>query len=696
VIIPLEISKIVHGYIMLGLNSRRAFDADHEQAITELARQLRALMAKITLEKNSQRRELDLKEELSATERRISQLAEVVPVGIYELNADGTLLWANTQFWELFELSHGQRDPKAFDWRDHIHPDDHARALGEMQNCLVQAEDISDTLRLKRRYQPPRLGHELSSSDEPFWLMYAASPHIKPDGTVHSLMGSLTDISHVKWSEQLQIRNAEAARKERKRQEEFIDITSHEMRNPLSAITQCADSVYMSLQDAQSQNDAQSLLEIVKLNAEAAESILFCAAHQRRIINDILLLGKLDSKLLTISPKAFNPQDLVNQILQMFGAECDANDIGIRTTVDTLSAATKPPTICADPSRLMQILVNLLSNAVKFVRSRPTREITIRYGCHASPPPEDRFGPNFKWYSTGTVRPDLTQEPEYGQADVHYLYYAVIDSGKGIKPEYVSNIFTKFDQAERRTHTEYGGSGLGLYISQELTELQGGRIGIDSEDGVGSTFAFYTKVRLSSSESATPIALMDHVYSVAKTKHVLTSVGSSGLSNGLAPPSQSLSANYSILLVEDNLLNQKVLTKQLRKAGCAVRICNHGGEAVDSILRLHNRPLEFNTPIPDDNMTHFDCILMDWEMPVCDGIKASRKIRAIEAEGDKQRNVIIGVTANARAEQIAMAERAGMNSVIPKPFRVAELLAKIRTCVAPPGSADDAGNPGRG
>ncbi|OAG05781.1 uncharacterized protein CC84DRAFT_1186923 [Paraphaeosphaeria sporulosa] len=689
VIIPLEISKIVRGYIMLGLNPRQPFDLDYEQSMTELTRQLRELMARITIQKDTQKRELDLKEELSHTERRISRLAEVVPVGIYELAADGTLLWANTQFWEIFELPYDQRDPEKFDWKEYIHPDDHPRALGEMGKCLVQAVEISDTLRLKKYYQPPQLGHDLPSSDEPFWLMYAASPNLNRDGTVHSLMGSLTDISHLKWSEQLHLRNAEAARKERQRQEEFIDITSHEMRNPLSAITQCADSVIMSLQDAQSKSDVDSLFEIIKLNAEAAESILFCAAHQRRIINDILLLGKLDSKLLTISPKAFHPQDLVNQALQMFSAECDANDIDIRTDTDSSPAMDRSSTVCADPSRLMQIMVNLLSNAIKFSRSRPIRQITIRCGSSASPPPEHTFGPNFKWYSTGTRRPDLTRESDYGEGDILYLHYAIIDSGKGIKPEFVSNVFTKFNQAERRTHTEYGGSGLGLYISQELTEMQGGRIGIESEFEVGSTFAFYTKVRLSLSESATPIDSTGHMYSVAKTNHALKSLGSTGMGNGLQAPPHSPSVTYKILLVEDNLLNQKVLAKQLRKVGCVVRTCNHGGEAVDSILRLYNRPPEFGTPAPDDNITRFDCILMDWEMPVCDGIRASKKIRAIEAEGEKKRNVIIGVTANARTEQIAMAEKAGMDSVITKPFRVAELLAKLGKYVAVPGGTND-------
>lgn len=294
VIIPLEICKILCGYIMLGLNPRQPFDLDYEQSIIELTRQLRQLLARITNQKNVQKRELDLKEELSHTESRISRLAEVVPVGIYELAPDGALIWANTQFWEIFELSHDQRDPKTFDWKDYIHPEDHSRALGEMGRCLSQAVEISDALRLKRNFQPPKLDDDLPTRHEPFWLMYAATPNVKSDGTVRSLMGSLTDISHLKWSEQLHLRNAEAARRERQRQEEFIDITSHEMRNPLSAITQCADSVIMSMQDAQDNNDVNALFEIIRLNAESAESILFCAAHQRRIINDILLLGKLE------------------------------------------------------------------------------------------------------------------------------------------------------------------------------------------------------------------------------------------------------------------------------------------------------------------------------------------------------------------------------------------------------------------
>lgn len=673
-IIPLRAKMVTRGYIVVGLNPRRDFDTDHEQFVKAVSRQLQELINRVTTEEETQKREEHLKKELSETERRVNRLAEVVPVGIYELAADGALIWANSQFWDIFEVPSHQRDPSAFDWQDYIHPEDIARAGTEMGKSLVQAVAISDSLRLKRFFKPPQIGLDPPAEDEPFWIMYAASPNLRPDGTVHSLMGSLTNISHLKWTQQLHIRNAEVARRERQRQEEFIDITSHEMRNPLSAITQCADSVILSLHDAKNSTDTQSLFDIIKLNAEAAESILFCAAHQRRIIDDVLTLGKLDSKLLTVSPKAFHPRDLVIQAVQMFGTECEVNSIDLRTSLDACSALGPSSTVYGDPSRLMQIMVNLLSNAIKFTRSRPTREVTIRLGCTENPPSSEDFGPDFKWYTTGTSRPDLTLESEYGHGRVVYLYYAVIDSGKGIPPEFVDSVFTKFNQAERRTHTEYGGSGLGLYISQELTEMQGGRIGIESQAGVGSTFAFYTKARLCPTGPTNSLDSTGHVYSASISNHRL---GSMDLERGLVSHQVLSPVDYNVLLVEDNILNQKILTKQLRKLGCTVRVCNNGGEAIDSILYLYGLPNEYATPPPDDNITRFDCILMDWEMPVCDGIKASKRIRAIENSQGKKGHMIIGVTANARVEQITKAKDAGMDAVLPKPFRVSELLAKI-------------------
>lgn len=124
-------------------------------------------------------------------------------------------------------------------------------------------------------------------------------------------------------------------------------------------------------------------------------------------------------------------------------------------------------------------------------------------------------------------------------------------------------------------------------------------------------------------------------------------------------------------------MNQRILAKQLGKLGCNIQISNHGGEAIDALLRMYNLPVEYDTLPPKSTVPYFDCILMDWEMPVCDGLVATKRIRDIEIEYGRSGNVIIGVTANARDEQIAMALDAGMDTVVSKPFRFIELIKRI-------------------
>ncbi|KAL6704703.1 hypothetical protein ACN47E_007985 [Coniothyrium glycines] len=610
----------------------------------------------------AQKREQFLVTELDETERRISRLAEVVPVGIYELAPDGSLLWANSKFFDIFDILEEDRKFGPFDWKDYILPDDHEQASVELARCLSEGDPVTDSLRLKRQYDAPQESQGFFQNKEPAWVMYSAIPNIATDGSVRSLTGSLTDISRLKWAEKLHDRNAEIARREKQIQEEFIDITSHEMRNPLSAITQCADSIILSQELSRDDTSAESLWEVLKVHVEAAESILFCAAHQKRIIDDVLTLGKLDSNLLAISPSTFQPQELVDQTMQMFRAEMEANAIEVRIHANESTLLNGHSSVRGDLSRLMQILVNLMTNAIKFTKLQKTKKITVQFGLSMAVPSQTLFGPDFRWHSTGTSRPDLTLNPDYGQGDVVYLYYAVTDTGRGIAPEFIDKVFTKFEQADRRTHTTYGGSGLGLYISQELTELQGGLIGIESKHEVGSTFAFYTKVRCA---EVGPINGATHD---AAKKSIGVSIRAPKL------PSRT---NWTILFVEDNILNQRILATQLRRAGCTVQVCNNGGEAIDTVLHMYDQPSEYGTAPSKDKLPRFDCILMDWEMPVVNGLGATKRIRQIEAEQAGPKNIIIGVTANARREQIAKAMDAGMDTVMPKPFRVAELLIKI-------------------
>lgn len=205
-------------------------------------------------------------------------------------------------------------------------------------------------------------------------------------------------------------------------------------------------------------------------------------------------------------------------------------------------------------------------------------------------------------------------------------------------------LFKRFSQASPRTHIQYGGSGLGLFVSRELTELQGGEIGVQSEPGQGSTFAFYIKAKRTSEPSGTALADLSLKRSRTNDR-----------------PSIS---DLSVLIVEDNLINQAILAKQLKQQGSKTHTANHGLEALKflEVTKFWNGKsshAESAAPTPKD----LSMILLDIEMPVMDGLTCVQEIRRLEREGLIKGHIpIIAVSANARSEQIAKAKAAGMVS----------------------------------
>lgn len=242
--------------------------------------------------------------------------------------------------------------------------------------------------------------------------------------------------------------------------------------------------------------------------------------------------------------------------------------------------------------------------------------------------------------------------------------------------EEIERLFGRFEQANARTTIKYGGSGLGLFLSQRLTEKQTGEIGVCSEPGRGSTFAFYVKSRRTEDRPPSNIG--------SPGRMVLPN---RALSTAALPAVPAIEIpkvnmdNIHVLLVEDNDVNQKVVSRQLQKAGCTVHIANHGVEAL-SMLRdsdLWFEPSRSSTSVSKLAPKHIDIILMDWEMPVMDGLACSREIRTLQAQRKIVRHIdIIATTANARDEQIAVALESGVDEVISKPFMVADLLLRIR------------------
>lgn len=449
------------------------------------------------------------------------------------------------------------------------------------------------------------------------------------------------------------------------------------MRNPLSAIVQCADSIGSSLGEfgGSVKGDVTIPQELVESNLDAAQTIALCAQHQKRIIDDVLTLSKLDSNLLLITPVEVQPSLFIGNALKMFDNELQKNNVELRFKVDDSYVTTGINWVKLDPSRVAQVLINLLSNAIKFtstqVDQQKQRKITVSVGASSDRPTSTN---GVKYLARNPKRNDMTDTPEWGTGDLVYLLVQVQDTGKGLHEHESKFLFQRFSQTSPRTHVQYGGSGLGLFISRELTELQGGEIGVQSDAGIGSTFAFFVKARRTkapgsgSRSSDTSRQPSGQDFDIGKER-VLDPAALTRLPHRTGSPSVMAAKKMEgkksqltisdvskhVLVVEDNLVNQKVLSKQLKGAGCVVSVANHGGEALAF--------LEKSRFWVDGGTEELSVILMDLEMPVMDGLTCVKRIRELQRTGQICGHVpVIAVTANARSEQIATAKDSGMVS----------------------------------
>jgi len=314
-------------------------------------------------------------------------------------------------------------------------------------------------------------------------------------------------------------------------------------------------------------------------------------------------------------------------------------------------------------------------------------------------PPSATSDPCVSFFPFRSKRVDQTLGPDWGDGEEIYLEFAVQDTGRGLSAEEKKLLFQRFSQASPRTHVQYGGSGLGLFISRELTELQGGEIGVASEAGKGSTFAFYVKCRKTSEPEDMvenlPISLGRQL-SNAKDKSRpqppkikdFAEMPKSDVVNKVKAQKRAL----KVLIVEDNLgklgirclssntntcpVNQKVLRRQLENHGITTYVANHGGEAIEMLKQ--SQYWKDRGPGAID----LGVVLMDKEMPIMDGLQCTSKIREFEAQGQLNRHVpIIAVTANARSEQIATLLGAGMVSYFYRSSLEQWLICTGRCCL---------------
>lgn len=674
-IMPLSTSDRLLAILVFGLNPRRPFDADYEGYLDTLQRSISATVASSIDREEARVRAERLAKQLENSERSIREIAEYGPVGIARYSSSGKISWANDQYYEITGHGRGDEDHYELSFLDVVADEDRELCETTWSKLAIERDKVSIPLRLKKTWQPPQDPNSNGPEDHHVWVLASAYPIMEGD-EVKAFAGSVTDISRFKWAEAVQSQSAAAAKEAKRLQGNFIDMVSHEMRNPLSAITQLSDAIASSLEGygttRKRELDAKALLET---NVENANTILLCAAHQKRVIDDVLTLSKLDSMMLSVTPVVVQPDQVIEGALRMFEAEFHVNSILVNHERSPSYAKNKVDWVCMDPSRFTQIFINLITNAVKFTKLEPIRRITITVG--ASPKrPSNLAG--VKWFPSHRAHKDVTNGPEWGKGEEIYVYVEIKDTGRGLEQEEMNKLFGRFQQANEQLKHQYGGSGLGLFISRELTETQGGEIGVQSEPRKGTTFAFYVKGRRAEApndDELVPASLYGGHALRAEPRRAAEKKETQRASHS-SHDGKVDDAPLCILLVEDNIINSRILKEQLKTAGSEVFVANHGVEALD----LLSQSRAWAGKHGDKQATDFDVVLMDVEMPIMDGLTCTRRIRQLESEGKIGRHInIIAITANGRPESVETVMQAGADDILSKPFRVKECISKIKT-----------------
>ncbi|BDT68591.1 sensor histidine kinase RcsC [Comamonadaceae bacterium OS-1] len=433
------------------------------------------------------------------------------------------------------------------------------------------------------------------------WLRTLVQAETDSDGRLVQLFGVNQDITALKEAE-IAIRQAQKAAEEANQaKSDFLANMSHEIRTPMNAI------IGMSGLALAGELSPRQANYIRKVNA-AAKNLM-------GIINDILDFSKIEAGKMTIESTPFALDEVLTTLTSLVAER--AHSKGLTLRVDC--AADIPAMLQGDPLRLGQVLLNLVGNAIKFTE-RGEIVVAVR-----------RLAPGDPLYSaTGE---QLT------------LHFAVTDAGIGLTPQQQGKLFNAFTQADSSTSRRFGGTGLGLTISKNLVHLMGGRIGVHSTAGIGSTFHFTINTIPSQQQS-----------------RVLAAPGTA------SDPALGL-AGVRVLLVEDNEVNQELALELLSSVGMVVELANNGQEAVERVQALDTV-----------GTAAFDVVLMDCQMPVMDGFTATRLLRQDPRWAELP---IIAMTANAMSSDREKVLAVGMNDHIGKPLDVGVMFATIARWVTP-------------
>lgn len=362
--------------------------------------------------------------------------------------------------------------------------------MSEYREAFRERRDVKVDFRCVSGDEGERNDPDQPENDE--WRMFLLRPLNSTRNSGY--ICAVVDITELKTAELAQERTAIDAKDRKQQQERFIDMVSHEIRNPLSAVLHLAEEIKETSKAMKGGGPRpEQIAEII----DAAETILVCVSHQSVLVDDILNFSKLDSAMMSLAPSVSQPKWVLSKQLKVFQAELKNNRIGFEYALDVTFGENGVDWVVADLTRIKQVLVNLMTNAIKFTsKTNGERRITVAVGSSIDRPKS--YPPDVVFFDDYKEERDQTRTPEWGDGPPLYLMIAVKDTGIGISEQEQVRLFERFRQATPKTSEKYGGSGLGLSISRKLCQLHGGDIGVGSHEGQGSTFGFYFKVRRAS------------------------------------------------------------------------------------------------------------------------------------------------------------------------------------------------------
>ena len=518
-------------------------------------------------------------------QRQIQELVDNIPggIGLYRWEKENLKpIFVNKAFFQLFGIDEFkmEKDSTSVNYQL-VHPDDLAGLKQYHKEISLKKE--ANTAFSYRIWNKRK--------NEYIWISAHSNCVVGMDG-IPQIYIIYTDITAEKEREKL-LEALEEAESATKATTEFLSRMSHDMRTSMNTI------IGLTALSLDEKNLSSTLKENLS-NIQGAGNFLL------GLVNDILDMSKIEAGAVNIKREPYYYADFQTKLKSMFVPQCRAKNITFIFDDLTISSC-----VLTDKLRLDQIFFNILSNAVKFTPENGT--ITYK-------------------------RANLAIDDKHVAAD-----YIITDTGIGMTEEFLEHVFQPFVQEDNSYSSELKGSGLGLSIAKNLTELMGGTFKIESKKNIGTKVTVHLEFELCRtqpllSENAKESAL--NVVDALRGKHVL--------------------------LVEDHPLNAKIATKLMEKKGIIVSWAKNGKEAVNTFANAAK-----------------DCyaaVLMDIRMPVMDGLSATKAIRNLD-RADAKKVPIIAMSANAYVEDVEKSLQAGMDAHLAKPVEPNKLYeALIKYC----------------